>query len=130
MESKHQTLISFSKVSWKGCISFWLVFSLEMSISKAIATSYLAASEDKLKDTATFIREVAFKALKSSKEMPWPPTIDDIEKISAEKLPEELERFLNLIFSGNKPSTEKCEQTKCFVYSIGQDVCCVVSQGR
>ena len=29
-------LISFSKVSWKGCISFWLVFSSEMSISKAV----------------------------------------------------------------------------------------------
>ena len=29
-------LISFSKVSWKGYISFWLVFSSEMSISKAV----------------------------------------------------------------------------------------------
>ena len=63
-------LISFSEVSWKGCISFWLVFSSEMSISKVVAASYLAASEDKLKDVATFIREVVLKAFKSSKEMP------------------------------------------------------------
>ena len=55
--------------------------------------------------------------------MPWPSTIDNIEKMSTEKLPEELERFLNLIFSGNKPNTEKCERKKRFVYSIGQDVC-------
>ena len=41
-------LISFSKVSWTGYFSFRLVFSLEMSISKAVAASYLAASEDKL----------------------------------------------------------------------------------
>ena len=50
--------------------------------------------------------------------------------MSIEKLPEELEKFFNLIFSGNKPNTEKCEWTKCFVYSIGQDVCRAVSQGR
>ena len=65
-------MILFSKVSWKGCISFWLVSSWEMSISKAIAASYLAASGDKLKDVATIIREVVLKAYKSSKEMPYP----------------------------------------------------------
>ena len=80
-----------------------------MSISKA---SYLAASENKLKDVATFIKEVVLKAFKSSKEIPWPPTIDDIDKTSTEKLPEEQERSLNLIFSGNEPNTEKCERTK------------------
>ena len=54
-------LILFSKVSWKGCISFWLVFSSVVPISKAITASYLAASEDKLKDVVTFMREVALK---------------------------------------------------------------------
>ena len=123
-------LVSFSKVSWKGCISFWLVFSSEMSVSMAVAESYLAASEDKLKDVATFIREVVLKAFKSSKEMSWPPSIDDIEKMLTEKLPEELERFLNLIFGENEPNTEKCERIKRFVYSIRQVVCRAVSQGR
>ena len=52
-----------------------------MSISKAVATSYLTASGDKLKDVGTFIREVVLKAFKSSKEMPWPPMIDNIEKM-------------------------------------------------
>ena len=46
-----------------------------MSISTVVAASYLAASEDRLKDVATFIREVVLKAFKSSKQMPWPPTI-------------------------------------------------------
>ena len=69
-----------------------------MSISKVVAASYLAASKYKLKDVATFIRKVVLKAFKSSKEMLWPPTIDDIEKMSTEKLPEKLERFLNLVF--------------------------------
>ena len=89
----------------------------------AVAESYLAPSEDKLKDVATFIREVILKAFKSSKEMPWSPITDDIEKMLTEKLPEELERFLNLIFSENEPNTEKCERIKRFVYSIGQVVC-------
>lgn len=52
---------------WKGCISFWLVFSSDMSVSKTAAASYLAASEDKLKEVAIFIREAVFKAFKSSK---------------------------------------------------------------
>ena len=52
-----------------------------MSVSKTVAASYLAASEDKLKEVASFIREVVFKAFKSSKEMPRSPTIDDIEKM-------------------------------------------------
>ena len=117
-------------MSQKGCISIWLVFSSEMSISKAVATSYLTASGDKLKDVGTFIREVVLKAFKSSKEMPWPPMIDNIEKMWTEKLTEELERFLNLTFSGNEPNTEKWEPAKRLVYSIGQDVCCAVSQGR
>ena len=66
---------------WKDCIPFWLVFSSDMSVSKTVAASYLAASEDKLKEVASFIREVVFKAFKSSKEMPCSPTIDDIEKM-------------------------------------------------
>ena len=65
-----------------------------MSISKAIAASYLAALEQNLRDVATSIREV-LEAFKSSKETPWSPTIEDIEKMSTEKLPEELVRFIN-----------------------------------
>ena len=53
----------------------------------------------------------------------------NIEKMPTEKLSEELERFLNFIFSGNEPNTEKCDLAKRFVYSIGQDVCCTASQG-
>ena len=121
-------LISFSKVSWQGCVTFWLVFSSELS--KAVAASYLAASEDKLKDTAGFLREVILNAFKNSQEVPWPPSVEDIEKMATEKLPEELERFLNLVFSGKEPSMEICERTKRFIYSIGQDVCRAVSQGR
>ena len=98
-------LILFSKVYCKGYISFWLGFSSEMSISKAVAASYLAASQDKLKDVGTFIREVVLKAFKTSKEMPRVPTVDDIERMSTEKLPEELEKLLNLIFSASGSNT-------------------------
>ena len=76
------------------------------------------------------MREVALETFEFLKEMPWPSTIDNIEKMLTEKLPEELERLLNLIFSGNEPNTEKCERKKRFVNSIGQDVCRGVSQGQ
>ena len=46
--------------------------------------------------------------------MPWPLTVHDAEKMSSEKLPEELERLLNLIFSENEQNTEKCERIKAF----------------
>ena len=62
--------------------------------------------------------------------MPWSPTIDDIEKMSTEKLLDEQESFINLIFSGNQSKTEKSERTKRFAYSFGKDIYHAVSQGR
>ena len=70
------------------------------------------------------------EAFKKSKKIPRPPTVEDIDKMAGEKLPEELERFLNLVFTRNEPVTENCERTKRFIFSIGQDVCRAVSQGR
>ena len=97
--------ISFSNMLLQDYVSFWLVFSF----SQAVAGSYLETSEDKLKDVAIFIKEIVLKAFKSSKEMPWHPIAGDIEKMLTEKLPEELERILNLTFSGTEPSNKTCE---------------------
>ena len=122
--------ISFSKVDWKGCVSFWLVFSSSMSISSAVAASYLAASKDRIQETALYLKEVIERAFKASKELPWPPTVEDISELSSENLPEELERFLTIVFSGNEPKNNECERTKRFVVSIGQDLCRAVTEGK
>ena len=73
--------LSFSKVEWRGCVSFWLIFSSEITAAQAAAASYMAASEDKLKDTATFLRDVILKAFRESKELEWPPTVESIERL-------------------------------------------------
>ena len=123
-------LLSFTKVELKGCVHFWLVYSSELSTSNAVAASYLAASKDKLSDTAVYLRGVILEAYKKSKEMPWPPTIEDIQRISNENIPEELSRFLHLVVSFNEPENEHCLRTKRLVFSMGQDVCRAVTQGR
>ena len=58
------------------------------------------------------------------------PTLEDVKQMPCEPLPEELKRFLCLVFSGNEPEVVQEEKTKCFVYSIGQEICRAVSLGR
>ena len=53
-----------------------------------------------------------------------------MKEMASEPLPEELKRFLCLVFSGNEPEVGQEEKTKCFVYSIGQEICRAVSLGR
>ena len=122
--------IEFSKIEWKGCVSFWLVFSSKLPVAKAVAASYLLATKDHLNDTATYLRDSILTAFRKSKDMPWLPTLDDVKRLASEPLPEELERFLCLVFSGNEPEIVQDERTKRFVFFIGQDVCRAVSQGR
>ena len=57
------------------------------------------------------------EALKKSKEIPWPPTVEDNDKMASEKLPEELNRFLNLVFSGNEPVRELSTQNASYFRS-------------
>ena len=111
-------------------MSFWLVYSSKLSTSNAVAASYLSASKDKLSEADMYLRNVILEAFKKSKEMPWPPTAEDIQRISEEHLPDELSRFLKLVVSGVERENDQCLRTKRVVFSIGQDVCRAVSQGQ
>ena len=62
--------------------------------------------------------------------MTWPLTLEDVKKLASEPLPEELQRFLSLVFSGNEPEVVQDDSSKRFIYSIGQYVCRAISQGR
>ena len=95
-----------------------------------MAASYLLASKDHLKDTAKSLRDSILQAFRKSKEMTWPLTLEDVKKLVSQPLSEELQRFLSLEFSGKEPEMVQDDRTKRFIYSIGQDVCRAVSQGR
>ena len=95
-----------------------------------MAAPYLLASKDHLKDTAKYIRDSILQAFRKSKEMTWPLTLEDVKKLVSQPLSEELQRFLSLEFSGKEPEMVQDDRTKRFIYSIGQDVCRAVSQGR
>ena len=95
-----------------------------------MAASYLLASKDHLKDTAKYLRDPILNAFRKSQEMTRPPTLEDVKKLASEPLPEELQRFLSLVFSGNEPEVVQDDSSKRFIYSIGQYVCRAISQGR
>ena len=123
-------LIQFSKIEWKGFLSFWIIFSANLPVEKAVVASHLLATKDHLYDTATYLRESILTAFRKLKEIAWPPTLEDVKQIASEPLPEELECFLCLVFNGNEPEVVQDEKTKRFVYSIGPDICRAVSLGR
>ena len=112
----------------KGSLSFWLVYSSELSVRDAIASSYRLASKDQFSEVALFLRKVIMKAHKEAEELPWPPTAEEIACRSDEQVPIDLKRFLNLVLSGNEKETS--EKTLRLVVSIGQDVCRTVSNGE
>ena len=122
--------IKFSYVKLSGCIGIYLVSSANMTVDEAIISSYLAGTRDTLKDAAATLRAVIKKAYDKSTKLQWPPTAEELGNVTEEQLPEELLKFLNLVFSGKEPSSEKCEKTRRLVLSIGQDVCRAVTDGE
>jgi hypothetical protein len=124
--------LSFSKVILKerGCFSFWLLYNASTSTADAIACAYRLGTADHMTDTALYLRQVILKAFKESADLSWPPTADELDKRAREELPDELKRFLNLVLSGCGPQVETCEKTRRIVYSIGEDLCRAVTNGR
>ena len=124
--------ISFIKVSPgdKGCISFNLIYNNSITVSDAIAFAYKLGSTDKFADVALLIRGLIQRAYKESKQLPWPPTADDMEVRCDKLLPNELVRFLTLVMAGTTKEGEKNEKTQRLVLSIGQDLCHAVSDGN
>ena len=123
--------ISFSKVtlSERGCFSFWLIYSSNISLEDAMSCAYRLGTDDHIRDTTLSLREVILKAFAEFLDLPWPPTADELDKHAHEELPKELQRFLTLPFGGCA-SQKNCEKTHCLVYSIGQDLCRAVTTGQ
>ena len=123
-------VISFMKVDHEaGAISFWLVYSSDITVCEALARAYTLGSGDKCQDVALLLRNIIMRAFKDSQELDWPPTADDMQLSSENLLPQELIRFLNLVMAG-KEAGESSDKTKRLVFSIGQYMCRAVSEGE
>ncbi|KAJ8333550.1 hypothetical protein SKAU_G00415580 [Synaphobranchus kaupii] len=84
--------------------------------------AYKLGTKDQIRDTAQTLRSLIKKAFSESKEMPWPPTPDEVGEIKpSEQLPGELIRFLNLLLSGGECTDD--EQMSRVVVSVAQDLC-------
>jgi len=116
------TKLSFNKVESdeQGFISFYLVYSSSLTVGEAVSQVYKVATKDSIKEVALMLRGIIRRAFKEGKDLPWPPTAADLT-VNTDMLPEELQKFLNLVISGNP--TSKCEKSERLVLSIGQDLC-------
>lgn len=121
---KHEInkFIQFAKVNPgdKGCITFNIVYSANMSVNDAICNAYKLGSTDKFKDVACTLRDSIVQAFKKSQPLPWPPSADDIpSNLPDDVLPHQLIQFLNYVICGNIDE-EKCAKSRRIVLSIGQ----------
>lgn len=120
-----QNAVDFVQVQLRGCVSFYLVYSKAVKVSDAIVAAYKLGTTDQIRDTAQTLRALIKKAFTESKEMPWPPTPDEVEEI---KPSEQLIRFLNFLLSGGESSDD--EKTSRVVVSIAQDLCRAATNGE
>lgn len=123
--------VYFTKVDHDkaDAISFWLVYSSNITVSNALARAYTLGSADKYQDVALLLRHNILRAFRESKDLPWPPIADDMELSSEKLLPPDLVRFLSMVMAG-KEDVETSEKMKRLVFSIGQDLCRAVSEGK
>ena len=110
-------------------ISFWLVYNSDITVSSALARAYTLGSADKYQDVALLLHQNILRAFRESKDMPWPPTAEDMELSSEKLLPPDLTRFLGMVMAG-KEGLEMSGKIKRLVFSIGQDLCRAVSEGK
>lgn len=121
--------LAFSKVSsdHRGCLMFWLVYRADITTADAMAWAYKLASIATIEDVGQQLRTAIQRAFKDSEEMPWPPTVHDLQE---PQVPENLQRFLNFVLAGQGEANEKCQKTKRLVLSIGQDICRAATAGQ
>ncbi len=123
-------VISFMKVDHEaGAISFWLVYSSNITVCDALARAYTLGSGDKYQDVALLLRNIILRAFKVSKELDWPPTADDMQLSCEDLLPQEVIRFLSLVMAG-KEAGQSSEKTRRLIFFVGQHLCRAVSKGE
>lgn len=123
--------IDFTKVqhSTNHRVSFWFVHSSKISVSEVLAQAYHLGTADKYQAVALLLRGDILEAFSKSEDLPWPPTANNMELRCGKVLPPELIRFLTVLMDGKEEvgMTEKLER---LVFSIGQDLCRAVTEGK
>uniref|UniRef100_UPI00358F9AD5 uncharacterized protein n=1 Tax=Myxine glutinosa TaxID=7769 RepID=UPI00358F9AD5 len=122
--------IHFTKVDHDKCdvISFWLVHSSNITVSNALARAFTLGSTNKNQNVALQLRQGILQAFRECKDQPWPPTAEDMELNPEDILPPDLVRFLSVLMTGKEGI--ETEKVKRLVFSIGQDLCRAVSDGK
>lgn len=98
-----------------------------MTVTDGILSSYLAGTRVTLQEAAITLRTVIKKEFDESISLKWPVTADVLGALTQDQLPEELLKFLHVVFSGQDPKTEKCEKMHRLIYPTGQDICRAVT---
>ena len=104
------------------------MYSSNITVSNALARAYTLGSTDKYQNIALLLCQNILQTFRESKDQPWPPTADDMELTSENLLPPDLVWFLSMVVAGKEDwETEKMKRR---VFSIGQDLCRAVSEGK
>ena len=105
-------------------MSFYLVYSSDITVAEVITCAYTLASVDKISDIALMLRSAIQRGFQESKALPWPPTPDNLATVD---IPQELITFLNIVIA-RKPNVSS-DKVHRLVLSIGQDFCRCVTGG-
>ena len=105
----------------------YLVYNKDTTVEQAVNTAYSLGIKDTHEEVAMDLRTTIFDAFKTSRKLPWPPSVDDLSD-SSEILPEKVQRFLLTVIGGNEmnPSLKLSR----LVSSIGQDICRAVTNAK
>ena len=124
--------IAFSKVAIRGCVETNLVYNSRITLDEAISNAFELASTNEIKDVALTLHSIIQKAFKESEDLPWPPTVHDLNALKMDELfPSELVEFMAVLLNGtSETSGEMSEKNRRLVYSITQDVCRCVTNGQ
>lgn len=115
--------LTLSKVQQHGCIKSNLIYSSSITVDEAVGCAYKLETADQLQEAALTLHSHIIKAFKESKDLPWPPTAQELDAVKMDVLlPEHLVQFLSSVVTGTLDG-EKSEKTQRLVYSITQDVC-------
>jgi hypothetical protein len=120
------TQVMAHAIGWSGRDNVTLIYSSKMSVSDVVTALYAATP----RRFGAWLSDVVNRAHEQATPIPWPFTADDIEQAAEDKLPTELNAFLQAFITGDhredaldKLSDQAREKTIRRVSSHGQDMC-------
>ena len=121
--------IIFTKVDPgdRGCVSFYLVYNANITVSDTVSQAYKLASTNNTKYVALLLHGLIRSAFMETNALPWPSTAEDLN-IKSDLLPGNLQNFLNVVMAGKPEVTY--ERINRLVLSIGQDFFRSVTDGE